>query len=367
MKCKSCKHEIDIRSVYCMYCGANQVSTDKPERSVKKRGNGTGSVYRLQNGKWACARTWYVGGKRKTLCKKGFATQKEAHEYLALLDKKRSKSITIAQAYEALQPTFAKLSEKRQKTYHTAYKHLKDVETVNIDAFELSDLQAIIDDVDGGFYTKRYIKDLLNKLFTYAYIDGKLERNIVPHIVLPKNEPAGEKTVFTEDEINLLWHCWNNGEEFAGYLLILLYCGLRTGELWSIECASVDFDKRVMYGGIKTAKGKAAPIFIISKIEPVVRYFVEKNSGSITRTLYCGNATAFYRAWQSFKQSHKLRADLQPYSARHTCATLLSKAGVPEAVIMDITRHTSYDTTLKYTHIDMDSAIGGLDRAFDGV
>lgn len=363
MKCIRCKREIDIRSVFCMYCGANQITDEAPKRSVKKRGNGAGSVYKLPNDKWACARTWYVGGKRKTLRKKGFATQKEASEYLSQLDKKRSKSITIAQAYEALQPTFAKLSEKRQKTYQSAYKHLQDVEMVNVDAFELSDLQNIIDDVDGGFYTKRYIKDLLNKIFTYAYIDGKVERNVVPHLVLPKNEATGEKTVFTEQEIQLLWHCWNTGEEFAGYLLILLYCGLRTGKLWSIESSSVDFEKHIMFGGIKTAKGKNAPIFIIDKIEPVIRHFAEKSS----TTLYPGNATAFYRAWQAFKEKHQLRDELQPYSARHTCATLLSKAGVPEAVIMDITRHTSYDTTLKYTHIDTESVLDNLSKAMSGV
>lgn len=363
MKCTRCKREIDIRSVFCMYCGANQLADEAPKRSVKKRGNGAGSVYKLPNDKWACARTWYAGGKRKTICKKGFTTQKEASEYLATLDKKRSKTITIAQAYEALKPTFEKLSEKRQKTYESAYKHLKDVEMVNVDAFELSDLQSIIDDVDGGFYTKRYIKDLLNKIFTYAYIDGKVERNVVPHIVLPKNEATGEKTVFTDEEINLLWHCWNSGESFAGYLLILLYCGLRTGELWNIKCANIDFEKHIMYGGIKTVKGKNAPIFIISKIEPAVRHFAGKSQ----TTLYPGNATAFYREWQAFKMAHKLRDELQPYSARHTCATLLAKAGVPEAVIMDITRHTSYDTTLKYTHIDTDSVLDNMSKALGEV
>lgn len=118
-----------------------------------------------------------------------------------------------------------------------------------------------------------------------------------------------------------------------------------------------------MFGGIKTAKGKNAPIFIINKIEPVIRHFAEKSS----TTLYPGNATAFYRAWQAFKGNHKFREELQPYSARHTCATLLSKAGVPEAVIMDITRHTSYDTTLKYTHIDTDSVLDNLSKAMSGV
>lgn len=366
MFCISCKKEINDEALYCMYCGKCQLEGNprkNTKKAVKQRGNGTGSIYRLPNGKWACAKTWYSGGKRKTVCKKGFVNKKEAAAYIESLTKKKIKSITILQAYEALRPTFEKLSEKRQKTYASAYNHLKAVEMVSLDLFELADLQNIIDDIDGGFYSKRYVKDLLNKIFTYAYIDGKIDRNVVPHIVLPKNDSAKETAIFTNDEITRFWHLWNSGEAFAGYMLILIYCGLRTGELWNIECGNIDFEKHVMYGGIKTAKGKTAPIFIIDKIEPIIRYFTEQSK----TTLYPRNATAFYREWQSFKSKYKLRDELQPYSARHTCATLLSKAGLPEAVIMDITRHTSYDTTLKYTHIDIGSVLSNMETALKAV
>lgn len=364
MNCRNCAKEIPDQSLYCLHCGASQLRQKEKEKpAVKRRGNGQGSVYKLPNGKWACERTWYIAGNRKTVRKKGFSTRKEATEYIATLSPQKKKSATIAEAYAAILPSLSKLSEKRQKTYQAAYKHLRDVETTPLEVFGLADLQNVIDDIDGGFYSKRYVKDLLNKIFTYAFIDGKVERNVVPYIVLPENIPQKETAVFTREEIALLWKLWKNGETFAGYLLVLIYCGLRTGELWSIRCENVNFTDHVMFGGIKTAKGKSAPIFMIEKIEPVIRELVLLSRS----TLYPGNATAFYREWQEFKREHQLRPELQPYSARHTCATLLSGAGLPEAVIMDITRHTSYDTTLKYTHIDTESILRNMESALGAV
>lgn len=360
MNCRNCEKEIPNQSLYCLHCGASQLrKKEKGKSAVKHRGNGQGSVYKLPNGKWACERTWYIAGNRKTMRKKGFSTRKAAAEYIASLSPQKKKSITISEAFVAIQPTLAKLSEKRQKTYEAAYKHLRDIETTPLDAFSLSDLQSVIDDIDGGFYSKRYVKDLLNKIFTYAFVDGKVERNVIPYIVLPENIPQKETVVFTREEIALLWKLWKSGETFAGYLLVLIYCGLRTGELWSIRTENINFTDHVMFGGIKTAKGKMAPIFMIEKIELVIRELV-----SLSRsTLYPGNATAFYREWREFKRENRLRTELQPYSARHTCATLLSGAGLPEAVIMDITRHTSYDTTLKYTHIDTESILRNMENA----
>lgn len=363
MICKNCGREIPDISLYCLHCGEALLDQKLKKPRTKRRGNGAGSVYKLPNGKWACEKTWYLAGNRKTVRKKGFATRKEADDYLAALTPERKSSLTISEAFTALQPSLEKLSEKRQKTYQSAYKHLRDVEMLPMESFSLADLQSVVDDIDGGFYSKRYVKDLLNKLFTYAYIDGKVERNVVPYIVLPPNVPQKEITIFTREEITRLWLLWGSGEVFAGYLLILIFCGLRTGELWNIRCENVNFAEHVMFGGIKTAKGKAAPIFMISKIEPVVAYMVEQSR----TTLYPGNATAFYREWQEFKRKHNFREELQPYSARHTCATLLSKAGLPEAVIMDITRHTSYDTTLKYTHIDTSSVLTGMEKALSAV
>lgn len=357
MICPKCGKLISDESVYCMYCGKKQAPTAQPAntKTVKIRGNGQGSIYRLPNGTWACQATRYVLGKRKTARKKGFATKKEAQEYLPKLsfDKKKDKRFTIAEAYKAILPSLQKLSDKRLNTYQKAYSRLADIEMCNIADFELNDLQSVIDDIDGGYYSKRYVKDLLSKMFNYAYINGKIERNLVPYITLPENNFGQEKTVYTLDEIKQLWKAWEGGEEFAGYILILLYCGMRTGELWSVKCTDVDFASHTMHGGIKNRKGKFAPIFISREIEPIIRHFTEKGG----ETLYCGYPTAFYRQWREFKNRFGLRPELQPYSGRHSCVTLLTKAGLPEATIMDITRHTKYDTTLQYTHIDTENIL----------
>lgn len=358
MNCPKCGKLISDESVYCMYCGKRQSAQSKPAvttKSPKTRGNGQGSIYRLPSGKWACEVTRYAAGKRKTVRKKGFLTKKEAQEYLPKLslDRKKDSRFTIAEAYEAITPALNKLSDKRLNCYEKAYSRLADVEMCNIADFELADLQSIIDDIDGGFYSKRYVKDLLSKMFNYAYINGRIDRNLVPYIVLPENTSEQEKAIFTDSEIKQLWEAWESGEEFAGYILILLYCGMRTGELWSVRCTDVNFEAHIMHGGIKNRKGKLAPIFISKEIEPIVRHFTEKG----TETLYSGYPTAFYRQWRDFKERYNLRPELQPYSGRHSCATLLTKAGLPEATIMDITRHTKYDTTLQYTHIDTESII----------
>ena len=365
MTCIKCKSQIPDNSLYCNLCGKKQTAV-APAKNTKSRGNGTGSVYKLPSGKWRVAVTlgYDSAGKRVYKTKSGFKTKKEALEYIPKLSQSRAKkkTITIYEAYKAIAPKLDKLSDKRRSSYSKSYTRVKHIEHCNVDELDLSDLQAVIDDIDGGYYTKRYVKDLLSKIFNYAFADGKVDRNLVPYIELPPNIPQKEKTVFSKAEVDKLWKSWNNGNKFAGYILVLIYCGIRTGELWSIKTNSVNFEKHVMYGGIKNAKGKYAPIFIVSEIEPVIQRFVRDNPNG---TLWNESSVSFYKNWRVFKEEMKFRKELEPYSGRHTCATILAKAGLPEAVIMNITRHEKYDTTLKYTHIDIESTLSRMTEALE--
>jgi integrase len=302
--------------------------------------------------------------RRVTRTKSGFKTKREALDYLHVLKSEKEKKaiLTICEAYNYITPKLEKLSDKRQSSYRKAYTHLKSIEVRDMDSLSLSDLQAVVDKVPGGYYAKRYVKDLLSKMFAYAFADGKVERNVVPYIELPQSEPTKERAIFTKEDVDKLWDSWNGGDEFAGYTLILTYCALRTGELWSIKSKDVDFATHTMCGGIKTNKGKFAPIFMVQQIEPVIKHFVEKNPNG---TLYDGYDVEFYRRWNEFKARIGFREELTPYSGRHSCATLLSGAGIPEAVILAIMRHEKYDTTLAYTHIDVKGTLSMLQTALD--
>jgi len=369
MVCSKCKEEIPDISIYCIFCGKKPLPYVRKQK-VKSRGNSQGSAYFDKSTKsWRAAvtvsyKTGADGKKRperKTVS--GFKTKRDALEYLdELKEAVAKKTITVHELYQAIQPKIEKLSLSRRNSYTIAYKSLIPIEHTDIDKLSIKDLQKCVDDKKAGFSSKRNIKDLLFKMYEYAHADGKVDRNLAQYIELPPNIQKTQKVVFSNHDIARLWDAWDNGDEFAGYILIITYCALRTGELRSIKTADVDFDKHIMTGGIKNNMGKFAPIFIIPIIEPVIKYFVDKYPDDC---FYNKTFAAFYQQWRGFSKKMGFREEITPYSGRHTCATLLANAGVPEAVIMKITRHEKYDTTLRYTHIDIDSALSKMTAAFD--
>ena len=79
MLCKKCKKEIPDESKFCNYCGTKQIR----EKSVKTRGNGQGSVFKLPNGKYKAMVTvgYYTnaeGKQRRKTHSQVFTTKKEA-------------------------------------------------------------------------------------------------------------------------------------------------------------------------------------------------------------------------------------------------------------------------------------------------
>lgn len=353
MLCLKCKKEIADGSAFCNWCGKKQ-ATEK--HSPKKRGNGQGSVFKKPCGTWRVEyveKYVIVDGKKKriTKTKSGFKTKKEALEYLAKMKftKKKAETKKICEIYDIINERELKdLSKDKQSHYRTAYKRINDIANLNISELALEDLQAVVDSIEFGFYPKRDVKNLLNKIYEYALIEDYCSKNLAQYIKLPKNQ-AGEKVVFSEEEINRLWDSWYDNIEIAGYLLIMIHSGIRTGELRNILTENIDVDEQVMYGGIKTEKGKRRPIIIIDKIKSIVQYFVKKGNEKLCEL----SAYTFYKEWNKLKAQLNFREELVPNCSRHTCATALAEANVPPAIIMDILGHEKYDTSLNYTHINI--------------
>jgi len=179
MICKKCKKEIPESSIFCMYCGRKQ----ETDRSIgkKKRGNGTGSIRKLPNGKYKAIITLALrveNGKIKRKCAtKTFDKKSDAIMGLPLLidQYKQSsyaamKDATIHDLYMAYTSTkeYDGLSKSQQNKMGYAYNRLEEIDYKGISTLTVADLQDLVDAQTEKYYPARDMKVLLSHLYGIA-------------------------------------------------------------------------------------------------------------------------------------------------------------------------------------------------------
>lgn len=103
MNCRKCGVALPEKAAFCPACGVKQaVSARKP----KRRGNGQGTV--VKRGKtYTAICTKFIAGKRITFSKGGFATKKEALDYIPNLKPAPcsvAPKITLKELFERWKP-----------------------------------------------------------------------------------------------------------------------------------------------------------------------------------------------------------------------------------------------------------------------
>lgn len=307
----------------------------------------------------------YADGKRIKKTKSGFSTKKKALEYLSILknESELTKKITLQSIYEGWEDSYLpKLSSSKQTAYKIAYNKLKSILYIDVRNLHLNDLQKLVNNLSGGYYPKRDVKALLSQLYKRAIIDGALSNNIAQYIELPTLE-APHKDAFKEEEIKCMWDVWNKKEDvFIGFVLIMIYTGMRPGELQNVLKSNINYDERIIIGaGIKTKKGKDSPIVIASQIIPVLKEL--SNYSKTDRLMPHNDKTLYTKYYAAIEKAGCIGArKLSPHCCRHTTATALALGNVAPAIIKDVMRHTKYETTLGYTHLDTAPLLEAIDK-----
>lgn len=341
-----------------------------------KMPNGYGSVFKL-------------GGKRRrpfaVRVTSGYTDEgKQKYTYLSYHEK-RDQALQALAEYNKnpfditkANTTFAKIYEEMMKEkypngpaekersnflgYQASYRsaeNLHDMKFVNI---RKKELQQVVDACKKSHGTKRKIKVLFNQMYKYAMQNDLVTKDYSDFVDLGKNDSGSNRMPFSESEIKTLWDNVGN-DEFIKLILILIYTGMRPGELVEVKTADVNLDERYLRGGFKTEAGTNRLIPIHKSIHKFVEELVA-NGHEFLVTNHENKQMKYHNFYnEHFKRVMKqLEMTHKPHDCRHTFATLADNADANKLSIKRIMGHASKDITDKvYTHKDIEQLLKAID------
>lgn len=239
--------------------------------------------------------------------------------------------------------------EKRNITYsakrghHMVQNRLGNLGNMSLNKIKAVHLQKWMDSIDLKPGTKIKLKSTMSMVFDYAVQNDIVSKNYAKFI---KIEEKVEKTgaVFTDEEIKILWK--HSDERIARIFLILIYTGMRIGEMLQMTKDDIHLDECYMVGGSKTEAGKDRIIPIHQDILPLVKtqlgdnkWFVQNVRGNVQNYAHLSPQANTYM--EKLGMNHKF------HDARKTAVSLMHSAGIPMETIKIIVGHTGYDVTEK--------------------
>lgn len=336
--------------------------------------------------------TFYYQGKRYEATGK---TQKEADQKAAVkLDQLKrgeigiSSNMTVKRWAEEWLETYKKpaVGEKQYKDYKSQIDNsiLPAIGALRLGDIKDVHLQKILNSKSGKSHTRiKMLHITIRGIFKQAKISKLIAHDISEHLVLPASTNGTHRSITDHEREHFLRAA---GSHYAGLMFkVMLYCGLRTGEVVALDWRDIDFEKRrikvsrAMESGsnrIKEPKTKAGirevPIpdtlydeLLEAKGGPFEPVFTSKSGNrhtkgsrenawkSLKNKIDISMGAQFKKDGRKKEKTHSVVAtDLVPYCLRHTYCTDLQNNGVPINVAKYLMGHSSIAVTASiYTHI----------------
>lgn len=339
-----------------------------------KHPNGYGSVYKLSgNRRKPYIARITIGWETKLNKKTGKPYQKQLFQTIGYYEDSPSAyaalakhwenpvspkaNITLGKLYdEWSESKYEYISRQTVDNYKAGWNYLSKYKKVAFKELRTAHWQGIIDGCHRSGKSKstmQKIKIVAGQLYDYAIQNDIINKNYAKFIKLPKTVKQ-EKEIFSDVEIKKIE---SSKLEWAGTILILIYTGMRISEMLGLTIFNIDIDKQIITGGIKTDAGKNRVIPIHPKILPIIKKWYALGG----ERLICNNKKKAVSA-RKYREDYYLPTlrelgirELNPHACRHTCASLMSKAGANTKAIQQILGHADYSTTANiYTHTDVE-------------
>ena len=383
---------------------------------MSRREKGMGCVSQRKDGTWTARVTLGVdsNGKRKVKALYGKTereVKKKLKEFQQELIKNDYKEIPKSSVKEYMSDWL--LNTKQNELKPSSYDRLEEtckhqiypfIGYYQIQELTSSHIQRLINLLTEKGYSYSTIKKAYNALhscFTLAYEREEIKKNLFVGISLPKQakKEVSDIVYFTEDEIKLIESCslskYNTGKykyENGWYIIILLYTGLRIGELLALKWDSIDLQRKTLKvtGNLKQVKNRdrtsnksykiieqppktKAGNRIIPLANKVIEAFdyLEKNKKQnkfvvVTKN---GNPVSARNIDRTFRQIIKatgIEKTCGVHSLRHTFASMLFKKGIDVKTVSEILGHSDVSITYNiYIHVIEEQKIAAIDLLND--
>lgn len=282
-------------------------------------------------------------------------------------------TITFAEVYEKWSAIHYE-TIKDCNGYKAAFKTSEPLHDMKFVEIKLDHLQQCVDESGKNTPTLKTLKNLWGLMWDYAVIHEIVtpdKRDIIKYVDINKagNPNAYNRKPFTKKHIKTLWDA-QESNEYLSVILILIYTGVRIGELLDLEKKDIHLDERWFYVKESKTESGIREVPIAEKVVPFFEYWMKKDCDHLICTpdeqpfkyrnyydsywiplmiqLNMGKYVTKEDKKEPVYEGHR------PHDTRHTCVSLLTEKKVDERIIQKIVGHKGQNVTQAvYTHLEL--------------
>lgn len=311
-----------------------------------------------------------------------FATRQEAMIALAEYNKNPfsidGRETTFAQVYECLKPEIDEMKHSAKKMYKTAYDKCKTLQPMKMKDIRLTHLQAIIDEhAHMSKSTQNNIIVLMHSIYKYSIEHDIVDRDYSSYVKITSKAEKKQKSPYSKEEVQKIWDNldWTvpalnpkallAGERMVDSVIVMLYTGVRIGELLEIKVGDVHLNERwIDIRGTKTKAAKRA-VPIHEKLIPIIKDRLDSCKGEYLFADRKGNKLSYANYIQGFFNAFNtsLKMSHTPHECRHTFVTVSAASGMNQILLKKMVGHSSSDITENvYTHAYIEDLVREIDK-----
>lgn len=251
------------------------------------------------------------------------------------------------------------------RNYTSAYKYCAPLYRSKMSDIRPPQLQAVIDSAD-SYNNRKRIQTLFSQMYDWCIRHDCIKKDYsLQTSVNLKSTPTAERNPFTAEEIQRLWEL-KGSNEYIALILMLIYSGVRIGELLNLKKEDVNLDEQYFYVRQSKTSSGIRIVPIADKVLPFWQSFLKK---STCEYAVC-NSGGKYLSYDNFKRRYWKELMLQLnmhhtiHETRHTFISQMVINNVNMTIIKKIVGHKSIMnlTERVYTHFEISELLEAVNK-----